>query len=313
MILRFSAVEVTSTRRFSFVNPNCSRWRNFMSRTKSAVKFATPKLRPPVKTHGGKYYLARRIISRLPSHQVYVEPFAGGLSVLLNKVPAPVEIASDLNPGLIGFYLVLRDRTDELVARLDSLQYDPETFAWALDSAAGDDPLEAAVRFLVRNRFSRGGLGKDFAWSDRLRGGRPGDLNAWETIKRDVPRIARRLARVVLQCQDGIEVIVETDGPETLTYLDPTHPRGTRTARDTYDHEMVDAQHIRLIQTITQCRGMVVVSGYANPVYDEALADWDRVEIDMPNHSGQGRTKQRRTEVIWLNPQCRSGRILLPG
>src|SRR5262245_37639616 len=221
-----------------------------MPRPKSAVKSTTPNLRPPVKWHGGKYYLARRIISRLPSHQVYVEPFAGGLSVLLNKVPAPVEIVSDLNPGLIGFYLVLRDRTEELLARLDSLEYDAETFAWSLGSAAGDDPLEAAVRFLVRNRFSRGGLGKDFAWSDRLRGGRPGDLNGWETIKGDLPRIARRLAPVDFRCQDGVEVIIERDGPETLSYLDPTYPRGTRTARDTYDHEMDDAQHIRLIETI---------------------------------------------------------------
>ena len=137
-------------------------------------QFATPKLRPAVKWHGGKHYLARRIISRLPGHRVYVEPFAGGLSVLLNKVPAAVEIAGDLNPGLVGFYLVLRDRTEELMARLDSLEYDAETFAWSLGSTVGDDPLEAAVRFLVRNRFSRGGLGRDFAWSDRLRGGQPG-------------------------------------------------------------------------------------------------------------------------------------------
>src|SRR5262249_47462627 len=144
-------------------------------------------------------------------------------------------------------------------------------------------------------------------------GGRPGDLNGWETIKGDLPRIARRLAPVDLRGQDGIEVFIERDGPKTLSYLDPTYPHGTRTARETYDHEMVDAQHILLIQTITQCRGMVVVSCYTNPLYDEALADWDRVEIAMPNHAGQGRTKQRRTEVIWLNPQCRRGRTMLRG
>src|SRR5262249_53588545 len=62
---------------------------------------ATPRPRPAVKWHGGKHYLARRILARLPAHRRYVEPFAGGLSVLLNKRPASVEVAADLHPGLI--------------------------------------------------------------------------------------------------------------------------------------------------------------------------------------------------------------------
>jgi hypothetical protein len=54
----------------------------------------------------------------------------------------------------------------------------------------------------------------------------------------------------------------------------------------------------------THCRGMVAISGYANPLYDAALASWRRVPVPMPNHSGHGRTKQRRVEILWLNPNC---------
>ena len=59
---------------------------------------------PLVKTHGGKWYLARRIINCFPSHRTYVEPFTGGLSVLLNKPRVADEVASDLNDslGLMG-------------------------------------------------------------------------------------------------------------------------------------------------------------------------------------------------------------------
>jgi hypothetical protein len=45
---------------------------------------------------------------------------------------------------------------------------------------------------------------------------------------------------------------------------------------------------------------MVAISGYGNPLYDRALARWDRHEFDMPNHSGQGTTKERRREVLWV-------------
>lgn len=41
-------------------------------------------------------------------------------------------------------------------------------------------PVElGAHEYIVRN-MSRGRLGKDFAWSERLRGGKPGDVNAYE-------------------------------------------------------------------------------------------------------------------------------------
>jgi DNA adenine methylase len=258
------------------------------------------KIRPAVKWHGGKAYLARRIIALLPDHHRYIEPYAGGLSVLINKPRVQFEVANDLNADLIGFYRALCERNGEFLDQIQNLQYRPETFAWASLPYAGGDPLEAAVRFLIRHRFSRGGLGRTFAWSERKRGGRPGDLNAWETFKAQLPVIASRLQGVHWRCQEAIEVIREFDRPDSLFYLDPPYPHGTRTALATYDHEMTRSDHARLIETITQVRGSVAISGYANPLYDRALSDWVRHEFDMPNHSGQGRTKERRVEVLWV-------------
>jgi DNA adenine methylase len=89
----------------------------------------TAKLRPAVKRHGGKAYLARRIIARFPGHETYVEPFAGGLSVLLNKPPARTEVAGDLDAALVQFYVCLRDHTAELINRLRLIAYTAKSFA----------------------------------------------------------------------------------------------------------------------------------------------------------------------------------------
>jgi len=43
------------------------------------------RLIPPLKWHGGKHYLAPQVVARMPPHRHYVEPFAGGLSVLLAR------------------------------------------------------------------------------------------------------------------------------------------------------------------------------------------------------------------------------------
>jgi DNA adenine methylase len=262
------------------------------------------KLRPPVKWHGGKHYLAARIVSLFPNHRVYCEPFCGGASVLLNKWRSAVEIAGDINPALIGFLTVLRDRPDELIRRLRAIPYAPQSFQWACEASGDHDMIESAERFMVRNRFSRGGLGKGFAWSDRKRGGQPGDVNAWQTILTELPAIARRMQGVELHCADAVDLIRKSDSPDALHYCDPPYPHSVRTARSAYQHEMTDEDHLRLLDAILSVRGAVVLSGYRSAIYDDALRSWDRHEIEMANNSGQTKVKSRRVEVIWLNPAC---------
>lgn len=259
-----------------------------------------PYLRPATKTPGGKRYLARRIIARLPAHGRYCEPYAGGLSVLLNKHRAAHEVAGDLDAGLIGFYRVLVGNIAELQGRLACFTYSSESFAWAHEPPVPGDPIDAALRFLARNRMSRNGYGRDFAWSERLRGGRPGDLNAWETMKDELPAIAERLRGVELHHGDALELIRRHDRHDTLFYLDPPYHPETRTAKRTYRHDMTAADHAELLDLVTRLSGSVAISGYRHPSYEAALAGWERHAIEMPNHAGQGRTKQRRVEVLWV-------------
>src|SRR5262249_18567912 len=122
------------------------------------------------------------------------------------------------------------------------------------------------------------------------------------TILKELPTIAERLERVEFDGRDAATVIEELDEPGVLFYLDPPYHHSTRTARDTYAHEMDDAGHRRLLDVAAQCEGAVAISGYHCPLYDEMLRDWRCVEWSMPNHAGQGKAKQRRLEVLWLKP-----------
>lgn len=74
---------------------------------------ATPpkcqKVSGPLKWHGGKFYLAPKIVTLMPPHLHYVEPFAGGLAVLLAKDPEGVsEVINDLDGDLMNFWRVLQ-------------------------------------------------------------------------------------------------------------------------------------------------------------------------------------------------------------
>ena len=48
----------------------------------------------PLKWHGGKYYLASKIVRLMPAHLHYVEPFFGGGAVLFARDPEDAGLGS---------------------------------------------------------------------------------------------------------------------------------------------------------------------------------------------------------------------------
>ena len=122
----------------------------------------------PLKWHGGKWYLAPRIVALMPPHTHYVEPFAGGLAVMLAKDPEGVsEVANDLNGQLTNFWHVLQDRElfERFQRRIQATPFSQEEYEWAKD--CGDDGTDVeievgsralgAVIFFIRCRQSLAG------------------------------------------------------------------------------------------------------------------------------------------------------------
>jgi DNA adenine methylase len=253
-------------------------------------------MRSLIKWHGGKSYDAKRIISYMPPHETYVEVFAGGLSVLLNKDPVKNEVANDINPDLICFWQYVADHGRTMQVLLSRIPYSEAVFKDTFKRQAKNSPID----FLIRNRMSRSALGKEFAWSDRLRGGQPENVNAWETIQQSIPDIQDRIKDVTFLNEHFREVIRRYDSKDTLFYLDPPYFPDTRIAKDIYDYEMNSFDHAELLELAIDCKGMVMLSGYSNYFYSMQLKSWKRIEWTRANHSGQNKIKQSRTEILWI-------------
>jgi DNA adenine methylase len=264
----------------------------------------------PLKTFGGKGANggkpARWIVSLMPPHKVYVEPFAGGLAVLLNKNPEGVsEIINDLSGHVTNFWYVVRDDGERLQRYLRTTDFSPNQWRDAAQRLNDPDPMIRAASYFNLNRQSLSGRMDTFTpLSDRTRRGMNEHVSSWLSAIDGLSFIQERLQRVVnVGPQDGLEVIRQYDGPDVLFYIDSPYLPETRTAPDVYECEMSEEQHRALLTEVNSVQAKVLLSGYRSQLYDEMLPEpfWKRHELPIANHAAGGKKKRRMTECVWAN------------
>lgn len=278
-----------------------------------------PTMGIPLKWHGGKYYLARRIIALMPRHLHYVEPFFGGGAVLLTRDPLDQrlwlspdspkngvsEVANDLNGRLVNFWRVLREPKTftKFQRQVEAIPLARDEWTDAHRHTGGKDPVADAVAFFVDCRQSRSGLMTCFTavTRNRTRRAMNGNVSEWLSTVEGLPEIHARLRRVLIENMPAVALIQREDTPTTLFYCDPPYLHETRTSLDAYHHEMDESQHVELLETLNACKGKVMLSGYPSPLYAKLLKDWTVHEFDLPNNAASGTEKRRMTEVVWCN------------
>ena len=266
------------------------------------------RIRPPVKWHGGKYYLHPWIIRHFTAHDTYVEPFGGAASVLLNKKPAPVEVYNDLDERITRLFRVIRNHGEEFQKRLSLTPYSEVEYDDAEDEPGPDEPsdeIELARRDFVRWRQSLGGRALGFSFTlHRVRRGMADVVSGYlSAIDQQLPLIIDRLRTVQILSRPAIDVIKKWDSPKTLIYCDPPYVHNTRHAacRDIYGVELSEDNHRELAQTLRACKSKVILSGYGSPLYRELYKGWKTAQIEIPNHAASGASKTIMTEVLWIN------------
>lgn len=258
-------------------------------------------MKPPIVYFGGKITIADRLVALMPEHDHYVEPFCGSLAVLLAKAPVAHETVNDLDGDLMTFWRVLRDQPADL-ERVCALTPHARAEHAAAFSGDADTDLERARRVWIQLTQGRAGVRSKTGWRhyqdpSGSSGSMPGYLAGY--VKR-MPPAAERLRGVSLESRPALDVIGDFGRhARALLYVDPPYLSSTRSS-GAYLHEMGrDADHADLLAALTECRSVVMLSGYPSPLYDDALAGWDRVEIQTA--TGQGGDWQNRTEVVWCN------------
>lgn len=287
----------------------------------------------PLKWHGGKHYLAAKIVALMPPRcknpnkpapddpgwMHYVEPYFGGGAVLLANDPEGIsEVANDLNADLANFWTVLQNRQlfdlfyrlvsvvpfsqGEYKSAVEGLKRSAEEAGY--DHAGGNIVVRSAWFFIACRQSLAGRMaGFSGVTKTRTRRGMNNEVSAWLTCIEGLPAVHERLKRVLILNRPALEVIEKHDGPRTLFYCDPPYLHSTRATTGEYAHEMTEDDHGELLKTLSMIQGRFLLSGYPSDLYDDwaHACGWNRHVFDLPNQASGAKTKDRMQEVVWCN------------
>lgn len=254
--------------------------------------------RPVLRYFGGKFLLAPWIISNMPKHRVYVEPFGGAASVLMQKPRAYAEVYNDLDGDVVNLFRILQCRVQcsELLRRLEATPFARAEFNLAYE--VSPEPMEQARRLIIRSfmGFGSNGHNPSERTGFRANSNRSGWTPArdWVNYIPCLEQFRERLAGVVIENRDALEVMSQQDSPGTLHFVDPPYVHSTRGVTKAYIHEMTDKRHEDLCIFLQSLEGMVILCGYDNPIYQSLY--WHR--IDRASLADGAR---ERVESLWLN------------
>lgn len=257
--------------------------------------------RPVLRYPGGKWRCADWIISNFPRHEVYVEVFGGGASVLMRKPPSRTEIYNEIDAQIVNVFRVLRD--EQKATRLtELLNLTPFAVQEYVDCYTPPmDDIDAARKLICRSFF---GIGSDSIF--RMNGFRRGFKNkkldannAFNSYADSISFFVDRLRNVIIENLDWSDVVKTYDSSKTLFYVDPPYLDEVCTSRSvTYSHPMERDQHVALANVLNNVSGNVVISGYQSDLYTQLYEGWFSTTKNSLSQMGK-----HRVEKIWIKRQ----------
>lgn len=261
----------------------------------------TNEPRAVIKYPGAKWSIADWIISLMPPHRSYLEPFFGSGAVFFKKSASRIETINDADGEIVNLFRVIREQPETLERAVALTPYSRAEYeaAWEkVEAGCEMEPVELARLTLIRYwqthgscSYYKGGwkndrAGREYAYAVRY----------WNNLPAWISQTVERLKEAQIECGDGVEIIQRFSHPDVLIYADPPYVLSTRKQRQ-YKVEFADnAQHEELLAALLAHPGPVMLSGYDNDLYNDTLRGWTKL-----HHKAQSECGGPRTEILWLN------------
>ena len=217
-----------------------------MPKLKSAPGLASPlegldyiNMKTPITYYGGKQRLVGLILSLIPKHKLYCEPFAGGAAVFFAKEKSEMEVINDLNGDVVNFYQVCKTDFTKLEKLIQSTPNSRKIYTETkeiLKNQENHNKIKRAWAFWVQTNMS---------YAAKLFGG-----------------YAERLDWVSIEYNDALQVIKSRDTSESFFYCDPPYFNSEIGPYKGY----LEKDFNNLLELLSSIKGQFLLSSYPSNV-----------------------------------------------
>ncbi|TDX00518.1 DNA adenine methylase [Dinghuibacter silviterrae] len=259
------------------------------------------KMKTPLTFYGGKQTLASLIISLIPDHILYGEPFTGGGAAFFHKPPSKSEVLNDVNGELMNFYKVCRDKFRPLqklvqqtlhsrnaFRQAEVVYHNPDLFddvrrawaVWTICAMSFSSKLNSPYGFDKTNNTT----------SKKVASKRSGFIKAY----------AERLERVQIEHADALYIIRSRDHEGAFFYCDPPYVGSDCGHYKGY----TEADFEALLRLLSAIKGKFLLSSYPSNLLERYIKKfkWSSISRELfVTVNLKGGNPKRKTELLTAN------------
>lgn len=270
-------------------------------------------MKPIIKWVGGKAQLLDKIHKLMPlAYKKYYEPFLGGGAVLLDLNPKEA-VAGDTNFELINMYLQVRDRVENVITYLNSLDAaqlrapDPkgyyyrvrENFNKNLDTLS----IEQAARFIYLNKHCFNGL---YRVNSKGEFNVPfnGKITGNSCDPDHLRQVSKQLQNVRFQLRDFERCVADAQEGDLIFFDSPYAPLTPTSFTDYTKEGFSYEDHVRLSKVFKELSDKgcyCILTNHDTELIRDLYKDYNITEVDVRRSINRNGSNRKGKEVIITN------------
>jgi DNA adenine methylase len=255
----------------------------------------------PISYYGGKQKLLSTILTKMPDHQLYCEPFLGGAAIFFGKPQSAVEVINDTNKELMNFYRVCKEKFLDLQSlvriTLHSRKAHQDAKVINANPHLFSDVRRAWAIWVLSSQSFSAMLDGTWGYDKQKRTTTKKISNKREQFTEE---LAMRLQDAQLECADALYVIQSRDSEKSFFYCDPPYFNSDCGHYDGYTIDDFE----RLLITLQAVKGKFLLSSYPSPLLAKYAKTngWHQWSLESGvSVNGKSGYQKRKIEVLTAN------------